>query len=530
MSGRAAEGGPDATRTARDRLILAVPVVVGLLAAWYVMRHEVLFDPDSGGYVDAARRIARSPAEVLRPRLGGQIVNVGLHPPLYPAALAVFGVVGGEIAGARILNLAVLAATLCLVAGTLRRRTSATTAAVAVWALVVSRGFVVRLHGFVMSDGLYLALALGALVAADLAASDLDDDRRRRRWTAAAGLLAAAAVLTRLVGVALVVALGWSILLGDPDRRRGRRRATAAVTVAALPVVGWLAVQGWTRADTARVGGAPIHLPEALESGREAVRLLLPELIVRTWLGTAAAAVVLVAGAVALFVVPVVVGRWVRPTIDPARRLAGSLLAFGWCHLLVVVTARLAVDRFIWIDLRHLMPTWVAVVVAACLWWGSGRSEVVDRFRTAVVGATVVVLLGASIILFRSVTWPTGPWGNLRSQWGDSPIVAVVAEVPDGVVVHTNRPDITSLLAGRTSVALPLRSSPSTGRPNPAFASQIAEVCRDVRAGRGVVVLVDDGDPDWALPEEVVVRLVGVEPERRVEGGVRFSRAARRCG
>lgn len=506
----------------RDHVWL-LPSALGLVACWFVMRNGVLLDPDSGGYVERAARIADSPLELLRPTLAGQVVNTGMHPPLYPAVLAAFSALGGELAGARIVNLVVLATTLAVVAAGLRRHCSPGTVLVVVWALVVSRAFLVRVHGFVMSDGLYLVLALGAIVALDRANAAASGDARRRRWLVAVVVLTAAATLTRLVGLGLVAAVVLSLLRPDGDGVRRTRAAIATGLAALAPLAVLLALQGWTGRDLDRIGGAALGWSETVESGREVVRFLAPEIILRSPLGTWLAVVAVALAVLGLFAVPL--AWWASRTkpLAPPRALALTLVLFAWSQLVVLIAARLLVDRFIWIDARHLMPSWTVLLMAAALWWSS-RPAIswwrVPSTERIVKATTVAVLLVASITAIRVVTWHEGPWGNLREEWGSSPIVAATRETGRDSVVYSNRPDITFLLAERVSRALPLAVSPSTGRPNPDYDAAIAALCSEVQAGRAIVVLVDDLDPGWSMPEARAERRLGVTAARRVDGGV----------
>lgn len=506
-----------------------LPAALGLLACGFVMRNGVLLDPDSGGYVERAGLIARSPLEIMRPTLAGQPVNTGMHPPMYPAVLAVFSFLGGELAGARLLNLVVLSATLAVVAAGLRRHCSPAVVLVVVWALVVSRAFLVRVHGFVMSDGLYLALALGAIVALDRA-STAASDGPRRRWLAGVVLLTAAATLTRLVGVALVAAIVLSLLRPDGDGVRRPKLAATLGLAGLAPLAVLLALQGWTSQDLDRIGGAAIGWSETVESGREVVRFLAPEIVLRSPVGSLLAVGVVILTVLSLFVVPVAWWALRTQRLPPPRSLALTLVLFAWSQLLVVIASRLLVDRFIWIDARHLTPSWVALLMATALWWASRpatswwRAPTVERVVTA---TTITVLLVASITAFRTVTWPEGPWGNLRTDWGSSPIVAATRSTEGEAVVYTNRPDITLLLAERTSRALPLAVSPSTGRPNPDYAAEMAALCAEVQARRAIVVLVDDLDPGWSMPEERAERRLGATAALRVDGGVVMVRGRR---
>lgn len=85
-----------------------------------------------------------------------------------------------------------------------------------------------------MSEPLYYALSMGALLAMTYAAERAAAGRGSLGWAAGAGLLAAAAYLTRSIGITLAVALALTTAL-----RRRWKDVVVVVVAAALAVGGW---------------------------------------------------------------------------------------------------------------------------------------------------------------------------------------------------------------------------------------------------------------------------------------------------
>jgi 4-amino-4-deoxy-L-arabinose transferase-like glycosyltransferase len=85
-----------------------------------------------------------------------------------------------------------------------------------------------------MSESLFIPLALGAVLAALVAG-----ERGRARWAALAGVLIGLAALTRSDGLILVAPLGWLLVRGPrggPGGRGGRGFGAVAAMLAALAV------------------------------------------------------------------------------------------------------------------------------------------------------------------------------------------------------------------------------------------------------------------------------------------------------
>jgi len=246
-------------RLPHERLLLAAVLLVALASRLLRFdRVAVLFN-DGPVFLAIAERLA-----------AGDLRTALAHPfhPLYPAAiafahalLAPFGV-GLERAAAVASAVAGTGAVLAVHA--FARRAFDARIAVVAAALLAFHAHLVETSGDVQSEGLYLALFLGALAALWRAL-----DEGRLRSALAAGALAGLSYLTRpeglgvaAVGVALA---GFGLATG---RWPGRRRVAAAALLAAgtalvaAPYVLWLSLDEGTLALTRKksvswVAGVP---------------------------------------------------------------------------------------------------------------------------------------------------------------------------------------------------------------------------------------------------------------------------------
>ena len=248
-----------AARLPRERLLLGALLLLAL--GFRLLRFErvaVLFN-DGPVFLAIAQRFA-----------AGDLAGGLAHPfhPLYPAAIAAAHAllapigVSFEWAGAIVSAVAGTAAVLAL--WLFARRAFGPRVALVAAALLAFHAGAVETSGDVQSEGLYLALFLGAVAALWRAL-----DEGRLPSAIAAGALSGLAYLTRPEGLGLAIVAaglaGFGLVSGRwPGRRRvGAGAATVLATVlVAAPYVAWLSSQEGTLALTRKksvswVAGVP---------------------------------------------------------------------------------------------------------------------------------------------------------------------------------------------------------------------------------------------------------------------------------
>ncbi len=169
----------------------------------------------------------------------GEVVPTAEFPPLWPALLAVFDVVGIDSrTGQRLVAAAIAAAAIVLIGLLGRAIGGPAVGAVAAWIAAVYPQFVVY-GGSLLSEGLMIAI-LTLVMLGVVRARSAPDDARAMRWWVTVSVAMAAAVMTRsemvVLLVLLVIPAAW--ITGD---RRHRLRRVAVVSACTLLVVG-----GWT--------------------------------------------------------------------------------------------------------------------------------------------------------------------------------------------------------------------------------------------------------------------------------------------
>ncbi len=449
--------------------------------------------PDSVFYVGTARSLLEGRGWTPPPGLP----SVDHFPPVFTLALAGVGRLGPDpLDAARVVNVVACGAIIALVGFVLRRQTGSVTAALAGSVLALLAVDLLTFSAAALSEPLFVLLGLAGLVAL---AAYLDS--RRPALFAVATALVAAAVLTRYVGVALVVA-GCAALVHRGARRRLHGAVDAAVFagVVAVPVLGWMVWAG-RAGRTGTPAGADralaLHLPD-LDYVGQAVRPLARWVVplVPPGLGLALAVAVVVAGVIVLRrppgdpAVPVRGSRRIPPRFAhengaspraPMAALPWLLGAFAVAYLAVLVVDRAVLDASGRLDARFLAPLHVVaillVVPPVYRAWRAGR----------VPGAALAVAAAVmALLVVDAAAWMVGGItdvgisrrGYTAEAWRRSDVVTAVAATDAGEPVYTNGFDAVFLLTGRKTLALPAERDHLTGRVNPRYAEELDAIRR----------------------------------------------------
>jgi 4-amino-4-deoxy-L-arabinose transferase-like glycosyltransferase len=225
-------------RRAVDRwflLALLAIVAVGLtvrIVYTVGVSTDLPFTGDAETYHLLAERIAEGDGYV-RPRgdLAGS--TTAEFPPLFPAALSLVDLVGGDSVRSQKLVTSVMGAGTVLVIGLLARRVRSATVGLVAALLAAFYPMLFQVDGALMAESLYALLVAGFLLAIYRAV-----DRGSIVDWVVAGVLAGLSALTRTEGLLLVAFVALpAALRSDSTGRRVAWRGFAACAVSALVVV-----------------------------------------------------------------------------------------------------------------------------------------------------------------------------------------------------------------------------------------------------------------------------------------------------
>jgi 4-amino-4-deoxy-L-arabinose transferase-like glycosyltransferase len=218
-----------AARVLYDLLVLR-EIPLGLDSTWYyleagVIRHEHAYAEPAIFAVDRTATAA--------------------WPPLYPSFLSVVQTVAGDsVRASQMAGVLCGSATVALT-GLVARRVAGATVGLLAAGLAAISPLLIAADGSVMSETLFLPLALATMLTAFTAR-----DRGRWVWWVASGTLAGLATLTRAEGLLLVPCVVVPVALGANSSRSRREMLSVALVAVTMVVVlvPWC-VRNWIRVD-----------------------------------------------------------------------------------------------------------------------------------------------------------------------------------------------------------------------------------------------------------------------------------------
>jgi hypothetical protein len=489
----------------------AVLAVIAVLAAALVlvMTRDGLggLPPDSGVYLSTAEHLNAGRGftthfDTLFDHFGPR-ETAGFHgdvplvawSPGFPALMALFSFFGSESDGARVVNI-VSTAVLVFLSGlvVLRITKSGVRAVVTAVVIAILPGVLV-FSGIVLSETMYVAIALAALFA-------VYEYAERQTWVwfglvALGGLLG---VATRLAGVALPIALGIAVFLSLPGA--WRRRLVLGAGVAAPGVLFALL---WK----ARDASSPLtaHLP-----GKIDVQTIAQT--IGTWFGTGqptTGRVLSIMLGLGLFCLATYTGF--RPREGAGERaLATGLGSLMIMSVVVVAFARSFTDAQVPFNGRVLLPGIVslALLVAASRFEWSATA---DRVLAGVLVAVAVLAVWPWAVRGGWILSPSGSRTTASAITSTAfgpfypPITDAVRALPPGRIV-SDYPENTWFYAGRPSIHMPSKEDVTAGRHNDDFDEQMREVADVLRRGDFVVLYRCPSDAEFFPTVDEIRRYV----------------------
>ena len=220
---------------ALSTILIVVLGILGMALVLYQTRYGPGASGDSAFYLMGARNLIES-GSFARTSGGGETYPITGFPPVYSVVIAAVGLTGVDlVAGTRFLNGILFGVNVFLVGYLILRYTDSTWAALIGSLLTLSADGLFEIHGWVMSEALYLCLMLVALYALALYI-----DNARSFLLPVIAILTGLATLTRYVGISLIATASISILIfGASSWRHKIGRSVAVALIGLLPVALW---------------------------------------------------------------------------------------------------------------------------------------------------------------------------------------------------------------------------------------------------------------------------------------------------
>lgn len=446
-------------------------------------------------------------------------------PPFYPLALAVIGLLGDMVSGARWFNILLFGATVYLTGWAFLRLTRNGWLAATLGWLVGLSPVLLGVEVWAMSEPLFLLLGFGGL-----ALMLLHLENNRWHYLVAGALLLGLAFLSRYIGLAFVLTGGlFLVVLGRGAERRLRVRLDRVVikeallygAVAVIPMLLWLVVDFLLTGTVGSRSGQPAsaYWARFLEIGPALLKIylfwLLPDSVINRLPGFVQQAAWLVPLALVAAAAGVLFRRLrARQNDEPgsaamasgnAFRLAAGMGIFIAAYLIVMAGAQVFTFPPITLASRMLSPVHLAVLVLLCGLVNLALVVFPSAKRALTALALLVLLAWAASYGLRSALiardYHELGIGYNALAWKNSPTIAAVHQLPAGVALISNESTAIMYLAGRPAYALQeIYQSRPLSEPFPTYGAGSDPAQVVFREGNGALVLFSANlDEDFSM-------------------------------
>ena len=483
LPGGLSEATSSRTRWLAGSLIISAMAV---LAALYITQIGAGASGDSVHYLMGAENILQGNGYA-RSTGDGTTRPITHFPPLFSVMIAAVGIFGIEVtSAARWLNAVLFGANLWLASYLVYRGSRSVFPSLLTPIVLAAAAPLVGLHGWVMSEPVYIFFSLLALVGLHhyLEAGDL-------RSLLIAAVAVALATLTRYVGLSLVLTGGLAVLIfGDTENRQRLRHAFLFGLISVALIGSWfvrnLAISG--AAANREIAFHPIRRELVDQYVAVAVEWIFARAIIPWRFRILAAVTIGLAAPVALMI------RDVR--LRGPQRLMGKL---EWLLILYLPSYFLALAmNSYWFDAsakpsdaeRYLAPAFAAMIilmiVSSWKWWVASAPRSPIRVVIPIVG---LFLIGLHVLETAPLFADDGLDRGYVTLADDNPDLArALSDLRSDRVLISNNPELVFVMSGRPAFAMPIAFDISTQEARQDFEHQVSATVQRLEEGGRLVV------------------------------------------
>ena len=510
-------------------VLLVLAGAAGSVLMYWITDYGPGVGPDSVAYFGAARNLLAGNGLFV----DGQPMTH--FPPVYPLLLALASPFrhGDILQASRLLGALLYGTNLFLFGlavqiGT-ERSLWATSCAIL---LFLCSAPVTATHSMALSEAPLITFTLTTLILLSLHVA-----RPSRYLLLMASLCAGCAMVTRYVGITLLLPILIGLFFAERPRKQKIGDSFLVATVTLLPLVSWL-IRNIVLTGSATDRSPAVHLfglRHASQLVHTMYDLTLP-ISIPGW-----TQILQLGVALALFLIVLALLRkkhsiesYIRRNTSAVHMVLPALcIIFFMTYVAFLVISISFFDAHTPLNDRILLPAFLAIAVAGIsLTWS--LSSALDS-RIAWNAFILLLLLSIAISGTQAVAEASDIHRNGRGytsrQFRDSRTIAAVISLPQDMEIYSNGRDAIQFLTGRAVTSIPLVAHPGTLQPNERFEEELQLVCRKVRKGEGMVVFLNSIVWRWYLPtQEELESACGLPVLARLDDGAIYAQASQSEG
>ncbi len=465
---------------------------------------------DSAAYIGGARSILAGTgySDVW---LDSELEPITHYPPLYPLLLTGFGSVGIDpLRAARIANILFYGANtilmILLVASGKQRWWLALFAGV----LFAANSALLRVSMFAMSEPLFISLTLLSFLVFNHGYVR----QNKLGWLFVSGILAGLAVLTRYSGLAIVATLGLLGIVSPGLLRNKAGKLAVFLAPAVLFLAAWLLRNRFAAGNITNrsLEAHPITIEQISTGIQNLSRLVIlfePARLALVRSGWWGPMVGILFGGLLVWLIVWVWNITKNMAGLGVTTLPAMVTLFIFVYLSAVFFSISFFDNSTRLIDRILAPVAICLVVLLCRVLGAVWDHFANSSKQNKIGARglVIALMGVALSLNllglanALQAYHAEGQGYASWKWHDSPILAIIGDLPNDAVVYTNTPPAVYLVTGRASKVMPTAVDPVNASVRQNFDADMKKMAQAVTDGRAILAIFNQNElensPDW---------------------------------
>jgi hypothetical protein len=363
--------------------------------------------------------------------------------------------------------------------------------------LFTSNSSLLEVHRHAMSEPLYLALSLAALLV-----FYTFFQTQKERWLVFTGFIISLTFLTRYVGLALWIAAFVALLLLERDLRL-KLRHTVVLSVSVFPLaLTWLVRNALLAGNLAnrRLVWHPVSMEKIQEGVEKFWTWLVPGRIwnwisALDWMPLFLTLVLLGGGLLMIFQARKDFPDNLQPgeQIVPAKAssMLFMVLTYTYAYLALMLVSMSLFDAATIFENRILAPIFVSLLIwisSTCFWlWRKGKIF----FRLLSIGLGFFYI---GFFIVNQVRWINSvrfdSEGFASRLWLESPTLAAINKMPGDAILYTNEPTLVYIRTGRAVFVLPTPYDTALAMERPGYLQELQRVNQEVTSGEATMVFL----------------------------------------